>query len=161
MRAVLLAACGCLLLGQGRPQSYEVLTNALGLSDSQMKASVVLTAAQRSKLAEIAKVFERARLASEAMQLGLITEDQWPRGTLCFYPIEGVDLGLNTAQRVAFGRLQAESRPKRPLRELALTILDEGQRKKLADFETALEVVREAVDLRLMARPSLGEVLCR
>jgi hypothetical protein len=56
-------------------------------------------------------------------------------------------------------KLQAETNS-RPRRDLALAVLDEAQRAKLAAFVTALEVANEAIEIGLIPKPLVGEPLC-
>jgi hypothetical protein len=50
----------------------------------------------------------------------------------------------------------------RPQHDLALAVLDDKQREKLAEFEATVEVAREAIELGLIPEPfgSGAEVLC-
>jgi Spy/CpxP family protein refolding chaperone len=48
----------------------------------------------------------------------------------------------------------------RPRRDQALAILDDAQKAKLWAFETALELAREAIELKLIMPWPQGEVLC-
>ena len=55
-------------------------------------------------------------------------------------------------------KLQAQTNSRR--RDLALAVLDEAQRTKLAEFETALQIANEAIELGLIPKPPVGEPLC-
>ena len=48
----------------------------------------------------------------------------------------------------------------KPPRDEALAVLDDSQKAQFAQFERALELAREAIDLRLFY-PARGEVLCK
>ena len=65
---------------------------------------------QRARLAVIAKVLERWKEASVAIRLGLIGAQQWPGGSLCYYPIRayGSDFGLSDSQVRQFEQLQQD-----------------------------------------------------
>ncbi len=58
-------------------------------------------------------------------------------------------------------KLRRHAADSRPRRDLALAVLDDGQRAKLAAFEMALQLAREAIELGLIPDPPKGEVLCR
>jgi hypothetical protein len=57
-------------------------------------------------------------------------------------------------------KLQKQAAETRPERDLALAVLDDTQKAKLAAFETALQLAREAIELGLTPDPPKGEVLC-
>jgi hypothetical protein len=56
--------------------------------------------------------------------------------------------------------LQAQIGKTRPPHDLALAVLDEAQKAKLAAFETGLQLAREAIELGLIPKPVMGEILC-
>ncbi len=56
------------------------------------------------------------------------------------------------SQRVAATRLA---------RDLALAILNDAQRAKVAAFELDLKLVREAIECKLIPAPPIGEALCQ
>jgi hypothetical protein len=72
----------------------------------------VLNDSQRAKLAVIQKVLQNWHLASAAIVLGLISPQQWPGGTLCYYPIPtySSELGLSGSQVRQFEQLQQAAR---------------------------------------------------
>ena len=49
----------------------------------------------------------------------------------------------------------------RPPRDLALGVLNDAQRAALAVFETAMKLAREAIELKLIPNPAVGEPLCQ
>ena len=55
-------------------------------------------------------------------------------------------------------KLQAQTNSTR--RNLALAVLDEAQRTKLAEFQSALQLVNEAIELGLISKLPVGEPLC-
>ena len=57
-------------------------------------------------------------------------------------------------------RLQAQVAKTGPPHDLALAVLDGAQRANLAAFETALQLASEAIELGLIPKPAMGEVLC-
>lgn len=57
-------------------------------------------------------------------------------------------------------RLQAQVGKTGPPHDLALAVLDGAQRANLAAFETALQLAGEAIELGLIPKPAMGEVLC-
>jgi hypothetical protein len=118
--ALLLAAMATSVLAQQSRNPYSALKDALGLSDSQL-AQIdnahylryqVLDESQRTRLAAIEKVLDLSEMASEAIVLGLITTEQWPGTSLCFYPIRGHswELNLSVDQVSQFERLQQSVR---------------------------------------------------
>ena len=125
----------------------------------------ILDDAQRARLAEIDQVTARQDAAELATRFGLIPAGLWP-GEMCGYPIGvysfAAELGLSEAQRQALTRLQWEAQEAgaRPRREQALAVLDEGQRAKIAAFEAAVRLAREAVALGLIAPWGRGEAMC-
>ena len=131
----------------------------------------VLDRSQQAKLAAIENVLNRYHAASEAIVLGLISVRQWPGAPLCYYPIRtfASEFGLSDSQVRRFEQLEQSARDllvgkqaadARPRRDLAVAILDDGQRAKLAEFETALQVLNEAIELGLIPDPPKGELLC-
>ncbi len=71
----------------------------------------VLNDWQRAKLSVTEKVLDQSEIASQAIVLGLMTTEQWPGGSLCYYPIRnqsglGLSLSLSPAQVLQFGDLQ-------------------------------------------------------
>jgi len=56
-------------------------------------------------------------------------------------------------------RLQKQFNEIKPPRDLAMAVLDDVQKAKLAEFESTLQLAREAIELRLFY-PVRGEVLC-
>ena len=167
----------------------------------------ILDAAQQAKLAELVKVLDRSRAASEAIVTGVISAGHWPGQTLCLYPIHvymsEFDLSdsqvrrfellqegarepmyaqiaelekdrselLNSGLRVDspaviqltsdISKLHVHLAATRPPRDLALAVLDDAQKARLADFETALDLVREAIEIKLIPTPPKGEILCQ
>ena len=150
-----------------------------------------LDASQQAKLAEIAKVLDRWRTASEAIATGLIRVSQWPGSSACLpYPIRAFasEFELSVAQVEQFEGLQRAAeepiwvriREKekaqlasevsklsqqiaaiRPPRDLAIAVLNDAQRAQLAAFETAMTLAREAIEMKLIPASSVGEVLCQ
>ncbi len=116
---------------------------------------------QKAKLEEIEKVLHRWDDASQAIALGLISAQQWPGSTLCYYPIRpySSDLGLTDSQIRQLEQLQQAVATK-PKRDQALAVLDNSQKSKLAAFETALLLASEAIARGLIPDPPKGEVLC-
>lgn len=167
----------------------------------------ILDAMQLAELAEIPKVLDRWRAASEAIVTGLISAQQWPGQTLCLYPIHAnnSEFNLRDAQLQQLTRLQqaarepleapiAEKEQARldllisglradspavvqavadisklrqqwsatvPPRDLARAVLDDAQKTQLEALEAALELVREAIELKLIPDPPKGEILCQ
>lgn len=166
----------------------------------------ILDHSQRAKLALIENVLDRYDAASQAIVLGLISAQQWPGGSLCYYPIRTYpsEFGLSDSQVRQFEQLQQAAREPlyaqimqkenhrlellnsgiradsltvvqlvsdisklrkeaadtKPQRDLALVMLDDGQKAKLAEFETALQLASEGIELGLIPDPPKGEVLC-
>jgi len=126
---------------------------------------------QREKLALIEKVLERSDMASLGIVLGLIDVHQWPGRALCYGTIrsDSSQLDLSDFQVQQFERLQRLAQehskpgtPGRPPRDVALSVLDDVQKAKLAAFEAALQLASEAIDLRLFPPPpgAGSDVLC-
>ena len=167
--AVAALAVALSLLGQESGKRYDALKQALGLSDAQLsqlqqKRPTGLDDSQRAKLAEIKKVWDRWDAAALAIEFGLIDEKQWTGGALCdFYPIRSYayakELGLSDAQAQQLEQLRQAS-GSRPRRDAARAVLDETQRAKLGELENQLQLASEAIDLRLIAAPARGEILC-
>ncbi len=57
-------------------------------------------------------------------------------------------------------KLQAQVVKTGPPHDLALAVLDGAQKAKLAEFETALQAASEAIELGLIPKPAMGEILC-
>lgn len=72
-------------------------------------------------------------------------------------------VGADSTEVVQLGfdidKLQAQTNA-RPRRDLALAVLDDAQRAKLAAFEAALQAANEAIELGLIPKPAVGEELC-
>jgi hypothetical protein len=69
----------------------------------------ILDASQQAKLAEIVKVMDRWRAASEAIAMGLIRAEQWPGDSACLpYPIRAFpsEFDISDAQLEQLERLQ-------------------------------------------------------
>lgn len=164
----------------------------------------ILDESQQARLPEIAKVLQRHNAASGAIVLGLISAQQWPGPSLCFYPVHYYqsEFRLSTSQVGQFMHLEAIARDSRvaqiremdarrlqllasglsadspevrqlaldvgglrsqvarPPRDQARALLNNEQRAMLADFERALELAKEAIELGLIPDPPKGEVLC-
>jgi len=166
----------------------------------------ILDHSQQAKLALIENVLDRYDAASQAIVLGLISAQQWPGGSLCYYPIRtyASEFCLSDSQVRQFEQLQQAAREPlyaqimqkenhrlellnsgisadslivvqlvsdisnlrkqaadtRPRRDLALAMLDDGQKAKLAEFEIALQLASEAIELGLILDPPKGEILC-
>jgi len=171
-------------LGQTPENRYNALKQALRLSDAQLSQlrqrdpaviaidqrspvdaehlrDRMLDDAQRTKLAAIQKVLDRWDAAALALEFGLIGETQWPGGTLCFYPVRAYayaqELGLSDTQ---VQQLEQLAQTAVPSHALALAVLDDTQKAKLAAFRTALQLASEAIELRLIPAPAKGEILC-
>ena len=167
-----LAAPLC-VLSQESGSRFEALNQALGLSDAQMSqlqqrskglaATGMLDDSQRAKLAEIRKVLDRWDAAAFAVELGLITNEQWPGGCLCASRVRGnpysTELGITDAQAQQIERI-LESVNAKERREPVLAVFDEAQRAKLAAFEAGMQRAREAIQLGLIPRVPKGECLC-
>jgi hypothetical protein len=160
------------VLGQESGNHYEALKQALGLSDAQLsqlqqRRPTALDDSQRTSLAAIRKVLDRWDAADLALGVGLIDEKLWPAGMLC--PFSSVrayayakELGLSDAQVAQLDQLGQTARATHtvPPRDLALAVLDDTQKVKLAEFETALQVANEAIELGLILKRGRPEVLC-
>lgn len=73
----------------------------------------ILDASQQAKLADIVKVLDRWRAASEAIAMGLIRAEQWPGSSACLpYPIRtfASEFDLSDAQVGHLERLQQAAR---------------------------------------------------
>jgi hypothetical protein len=137
-----------------------------------------LDTSQRAKLAEIVKVLDRWKMVSESIAAGLIDPRQWPGVTLCVFPIRAfpAELALSGSQvsrleelertapfrLINTGDLKPFPSPEaaRQRRNLALAILNDAQKSKLAAFELDLKIVQEAIALKLIPDPPKGEILC-
>ncbi len=121
----------------------------------------LLDDSQRARLAEIGKILNRGDEAAFAIGLGLITDAQWPGGCLCAVRgyRDAADLGITDAQAQLLDRIMQSVNAK-DRREPALAVFDETQRAKLAEFETAIQLAREAIALGLIPRVPKGECLC-
>jgi hypothetical protein len=151
----------------------------------------ILDPSQQAKLAEIVKVLDRWRAASEAIAMGLIRAEQWPGPSACLpYPIRAFpsEFDISDAQLEQLERLQraaeaplwvqikekAMARSEadlnklnqqlaatRPPRDLTLAILNDAQKAKVAAFELDSKLTREAIELKLIPTPVYGEPLCQ
>jgi hypothetical protein len=123
----------------------------------------ILDDSQRDKLAAIDKLLDRWDEAAVTVGLGLIEEKQWPGGVVCvIYPLRAYtslayasELGLTPSQVDQFERMQS-----RPPHDLALAVLDDPQRAKIAALEATLQAASEAIELKLIPAPQRGEPLC-
>jgi len=168
---LLLALPSLIVRGQESGNRYQALQQALGLSDSQLsqlqlapKGSQhvrILNATQRTKLAAIEKVLGRGDMESLAVSAGLIDGQKWPGPPLCYYPVAifASELDLNESQIWQLERLRQDT-PTKSGRDLKLAVLNDAQKAKLAAFETALDLVGQAVELGLTPYRLGGEMLC-
>jgi hypothetical protein len=194
--ALLLIAVVC-ALGQSAPTSYDALKHALTLSDAQLdklkqnrptdiarqpereEASRLqreqLTDAQKTKLTAIAKVTERTKAAASAIDLGLLSEEQWPTNLVCAHfgvdadPAKafGAEFGLTSKQIEQLSQLWDDAQhplhgaePGPPSYEAAVAVLDAAQKAKLTAFENEIQIANEAIELGLLAVLKVGEPLC-
>jgi hypothetical protein len=58
------------------------------------------------------------------------------------------------------GKLQKEAADARPPRHFVLAILDDARKARFAEFETALHVATDAIELGLIPAPPNSEALC-
>jgi hypothetical protein len=105
----------------------------------------------------IEKVLDRSEAASLAIVQGLISAQQWPGRSLCYYPIGAYasEFHLSDSQVELLERLR-QAAEIGPRRDLALAVLDDAQKALFAEFETALELAREAIELGLIPGPAEG-----
>lgn len=111
-------------------------------SESLLEAlqNPILDASQQAKLAEIVKVLDRWKMASEAIAAGLIDAGQWPGYTLCFFSLRAFpeELGLSELQVSRLEELQriAQAPEWAQIREKAMRrdeFLNSGLRKDSAE----------------------------
>ena len=120
------------------------------------KVNRILANGQKTKLAEIEKALDRSSsAASLAISLGLMTVEQWPGQTLCFYPIRtyASELNLSDSQILQFEQLRhgaqepvdAQIKEKENLR---LGLLNSGT---AADSPAIIQVVQDISKLQRQA----------
>ncbi len=115
-----------------------------GLSDSQVRQLVQLKRAAREPL--YAQIKEKEKRRSELLSSGISADSP-----------AVVQLVSDISK---LWEQVARTSVTRPPRDLALAVLDEAQRAKVAAFETALQLASEAIDLGLIPDTTKGEVLC-
>lgn len=133
---------------------------ALALSDAQLvhiqqsqgDAANALNAGQRERLKEIEAVLSEAHVY-EAVALGLIPSKMWAGGYLCSCERSFGSLNLSGAQVQELQRLGGSTTESR------LKVLTEFQRKRLASYEAKLQLVNQAIELKL-TKPRTAERLC-
>jgi len=113
----------------------RVYASEFGLSDSQVQ--------QLDRLRQAAREPLEARIAEKEKERSGLSESTVVRQSIA-------DISKLQQQLAATG----------PPRGLALTVLDYVQRTQVAAFETALELVREAIAIKLIPDPPKGEPLC-
>ncbi len=123
------------------PVRYDAYAAEFGLSESQMRQLERLTQAAREPLWAQLRAYDMQR--SEVLNSGVSADSPTV-----------VQLGSEE------NNLQAQIGKTRPPHDLALAVLDEAQKAKLAAFETGLQLAREAIELGLIPKPVMGEILC-
>jgi hypothetical protein len=119
------------------PSSIASNPSEFSLSDSQVRQLERLRDAARQPLD--AQIAEQEKVRADLLNSGLPTDQA---------------TGAISKSRQQWSETA-------PPRDLAIAVLDQTQRATLAAFETALQLVREAIDLNLIPDPSKGEVLCQ
>ncbi len=123
----------------------------------------LLDEASRANLQVIGKVFDRYATASQSIALGLIKAEQWHGQTLCLYEYHHEsELGLSETQvwqltQLKYNGLTAKTAPRR---DLAMAVLNKSQKAILIEFETALQLVSDAIECALISEPLKSETLC-
>jgi hypothetical protein len=123
------------------PVRGDAYAAEFGLSESQMQQFWQLTRDAQEPL--WAQIREKAAQRMALLDPGLSADSP-----------AVVQLGSD------IDKLQAQVVKTGPPRDLALAVLDGAQRAKLAEFETALQLATEAIELRLIPKPAMGEILC-
>lgn len=149
------------LIAQGTQVKHQALKQFLGLSDADLSRlqagrsllGGTLTDFQRRQLNAAAGVLREAWVY-QAVSLGLIDAHLWPGNILCYDEMSSLGLQLSAGQLEKLMRLR--NQPK----ALRLAVLTDSQLKRIASFEAQLELVSEAIDLGLIAKPSRAEPLC-
>jgi hypothetical protein len=125
-----------------------------------------------ARLTEIASVLDRSGTAALAVALGFIRLDEWPEpDSLCIYPLGSyasspnlADFGMTRSHIEQLARAMRAAKKSefgRPPRDLALSILDDSQKAKVAAFEKELELASEALGRGTLRYRYISQVSCK